>query len=85
MREVAEAGPRRLPRGDDVVVVVSAMSGETDRLLALGRRVLPEERAARSWTCSCRQESRVSCALVAMAIRPHGGQACSLLGLSSLS
>ena len=39
-------------RGDDVVVVVSAMSGETDRLLDLARGVQERPIPASSTSCS---------------------------------
>ncbi|MEZ4298099.1 MAG: aspartate kinase [Polyangiaceae bacterium] len=79
MREVARLALEGQKKGDDVVVVVSAMSGETDRLLALGQRVLPEA-APRELDVLVSTGEQVSCALVAMAIQAHGGQACSLLG-----
>lgn len=65
--------------GEDVVAVVSAMSGETDRLLALAREVLREP-DARELDVIAATGEQVSCALVAMAIQAAGGKACSVLG-----
>ncbi len=79
MREVARLSFESQRAGDDVVVVVSAMSGETDRLLSLARKAqpLPDLREVDVVAATGEQ---VSCALVAMCIQALGGQACSLLG-----
>ena len=42
--------------GDDVVVVVSAMSGETNRLTALAQEVMGQP--VRKWTCCFLRESK---------------------------
>ncbi|MFQ5850333.1 MAG: aspartate kinase [Candidatus Binatia bacterium] len=65
-------------RGDDVVVVVSAMSGETSRLLTLAQEVsqAPDERERDVLLASGEQ---VSAALLALAIRDLGQQARSFL------
>lgn len=65
--------------GNDVVVVVSAMSGETDRLLGLARQILPLP-DARELDVIVATGEQVSVALTAMAIQAQGGEACSLLG-----
>jgi aspartate kinase len=67
-------------KGDDVIVVVSAMSGETDRLLGLSREVcdLPDERETDVLISTGEQ---VSVALLAMALKSIGQQAQSFLGV----
>lgn len=65
--------------GNDVVVVVSAMSGETDRLLGLARQILPLPNV-RELDVIVATGEQVSVGLTAMAIQAQGGQACSLLG-----
>src|SRR5580658_2031702 len=65
--------------GDDVVVIVSAMSGETNRLLALAHQVAPVP-DAREMDAIAATGEQVSAALTAMAIQAEGGQARSLLG-----
>ncbi len=42
IQAVAQKVKQQRERGDDVVVVVSAMSGETDRLVALAKAIQPE-------------------------------------------
>jgi aspartate kinase len=66
-------------QGHDVVVIVSAMSGETNRLLALARQLaeLPDERELDVIVSTGEQ---VSVGLVALAIQAEGGRAVSLLG-----
>jgi aspartate kinase len=66
-------------QGHDVVVIVSAMSGETNRLLALAKQLsdLPSERELDVIVSTGEQ---VSVGLVALAIHAEGGQAVSLLG-----
>ena len=65
--------------GNDVVVIVSAMSGETNRLLALAHDVskLPE---AREMDAIAATGEQVTAALMALAIQSEGGKARSLLG-----
>jgi aspartate kinase len=66
-------------QGHDVVVIVSAMSGETNRLLALAKQLseLPSERELDVIVSTGEQ---VSVGLVALAIHAEGGEAVSLLG-----
>ena len=52
IREVADHVARTRRRGDEVVVVVSAMGKETDELLAPGRRGVAHAGPAARWTCS---------------------------------
>ncbi len=65
--------------GNDVVVIVSAMSGETNRLLALAHEVsdVPD---AREMDAIAATGEQVSAALMALAIQAEGGKARSLLG-----
>jgi len=65
--------------GNDVVVIVSAMSGETNRLLGLAHQVtkVPD---AREMDAIAATGEQVSAALTAMAIQAEGGRARSLLG-----
>jgi aspartate kinase len=65
--------------GNDVVVIVSAMSGETNRLLSLAHEVtrLPD---ARETDVIAATGEQISAALMALAIQAEGGQARSLLG-----
>jgi aspartate kinase len=65
--------------GDDVVVIVSAMSGETNRLLRLAREVAPLP-DARELDALAATGEQVSAALTALAIQAQGGKARSLLG-----
>ena len=69
--------------GDRVVVVVSAMSGETNRLEALGGEVLqgpPGETQAREMDVLLSAGEQASIALVAMALTQQGCPARSYLG-----
>jgi aspartate kinase len=65
--------------GNQVVLIVSAMSGETNRLLSLAHEVtrLPD---AREMDVIAATGEQVSAALMALAIQSEGGQARSLLG-----
>jgi aspartate kinase len=65
--------------GDDVVVIVSAMSGETNRLLGLAHQVsaVPD---AREMDAIAATGEQVAAALTAIAIQSEGGKARSLLG-----
>jgi aspartate kinase len=79
IKHVAEviAGARK--SGDEVVVVVSAMSGETDRLLKLAHEVapFPDEREMDMLLST---GERVTIALLAMALRAMGFDARSFTG-----
>ncbi len=65
--------------GHRVVVIVSAMSGETNRLLKLAHDVAPVP-DAREMDALAATGEQVSAALTAMAIQAAGGKARSLLG-----
>ncbi|MEO6418623.1 MAG: aspartate kinase [Polyangiaceae bacterium] len=65
--------------GNDVVVIVSAMSGETNRLLGLAHQVItvPD---AREMDAIAATGEQITAALTALAIQAEGGKARSLLG-----
>lgn len=65
--------------GHDVVVVASAMSGESNRLLALARQVSPKEHE-RELDALVATGEQQSTALLAMAIRDQGVAAASYSG-----
>ncbi len=79
MRNVARRAIATQKAGHRVVVIVSAMSGETNRLLALAHEVtkVPD---AREMDAIAATGEQVSAALTAMAIHAEGGKARSLLG-----
>jgi aspartate kinase len=65
--------------GNDVVVIVSAMAGETNRLLNLASDVAPVP-DVREVDALASTGEQVSAALMAIAIQAHGGKARSFLG-----
>ncbi len=65
--------------GEGVVVVVSAMSGETDRLVELSRKVSGAERNIREYNQLLASGEQVTAALTAMALEREGIPARSLL------
>ncbi len=79
IRSVADRVARARQAGHDVVVVVSAMSGETNRLLALGKELAarPDEREMDSLVATGEQ---VSAALLSIALMGKGIKARSLVG-----
>ena len=79
IKTVARKVLDRQKQGDDVVVVVSAMKGETDRLINLALEItdLPDLREYDSMVSTGEQ---VSTALLAIAIQSMGGKAISMLG-----
>ena len=79
MRSVAQRALRTQAQGHDVVVIVSAMSGETNRLLGLAHEMtkVPDARELDALAATGEQ---VSAALVALAIQNEGGKSRSLLG-----
>ncbi|MBN8471044.1 aspartate kinase [Corallococcus exiguus] len=79
MKNVARRCIAAQKAGHDVVVVVSAMSGETNRLLKLVAQITdrPDEREQDVVVATGEQ---VSIGLVAMAIHAQGGKAVSFLG-----
>jgi aspartate kinase len=79
MQNVAERALRVQREGNQVVMIVSAMAGETNRLLGLAHQIseVPDAREMDSLASTGEQ---VSAALVAMTIQKLGGRARSLLG-----
>lgn len=79
IRQVAEHIIRTKKKGDDVLVVSSAMAGETDRLIRLSRSIIdpPDERELDVVTSSGEQ---VSSGLLAMMIKSLGYDAVSFQG-----
>ena len=65
--------------GDSVVVVVSAMSGETDRLIELSRKVAGNGYPSREYHQLLASGEQASSALTAMAIEREGIKSCSLV------
>jgi len=79
IRNVAKRALAAQKEGNDVVVIVSAMSGETNRLLKLAHEVaqVPD---AREMDVIAATGEQVTSALLSLAIQAEGGQARSLLG-----
>jgi aspartate kinase len=79
IRNVAKRCLATQRQGHDVVVIVSAMSGETNRLLKLAKQLseLPDERELDVIASTGEQ---VTVGLLALAIQAEGGRAVSLLG-----
>ncbi len=79
IRNVARRAIATQKAGNDVVLIVSAMSGETNRLLGLAHEVtsLPD---AREMDVIAAVGEQVSAALTALAIQQEGAEARSLLG-----
>lgn len=79
IQHVAENVIKARQRGEDLVVVVSAMSGETNRLLALAREAqsVPDPREMDVLLSTGEQ---VTIALLAMALQERGCPACSYTG-----
>jgi aspartate kinase len=66
-------------RGNQVVVVLSAMSGETDRLIGLANEINPEH-SRREHDVLVASGEQVSISLLAMAVENLGEKAISFLG-----
>jgi aspartate kinase len=79
IRNVARRVEAGRQRGDDLVIVVSAMAGETNRLLALAKDVCPEPDRRESDVLVSTGE-QVTTALLAMALTHMGCPAVSLQG-----
>jgi aspartate kinase len=79
IRNVARRAIATQKQGNDVVVIVSAMSGETNRLLKLAHEVsdVPE---AREMDVIAATGEQVTSALLSLAIQSEGSRARSLLG-----
>jgi aspartate kinase len=79
IRNVARRALEAQKAGNDVVLIVSAMSGETNRLLSLANQVTPVP-GAREMDVIAATGEQVSAALTALAVHHEGGKARSLLG-----
>ncbi len=79
IRNVAAKVGRARERGDDIIVVVSAMSGETNRLVALAREI-QEQPNAREMDVLLSTGEQVTIALLCMALEQYGYPACSYTG-----
>ena len=79
IRGVAERIARYVRQGDQVAVVVSAMSGETNRLVALGEDIADGAPSRREMDVLTSSGEQVSIALLALALHNLGIQAQSLL------
>jgi len=79
IKAVAERAVRTQKQGNQVVVVVSAMSGETDKLIGLANQISlnPDEREMDLLLSS---GERISAALTAIAIRELGYKSMSFTG-----
>lgn len=79
IQHVAENVAAARARGDDVVVVVSAMSGETNRLIALAKQI-QESPYPRELDVLVSTGEQVTIALLSMALQARGCAACSYTG-----
>jgi len=79
IKNVAQRLIETQKKGDEVVVVVSAMAGETDRLIKLAHEVadFPD---SREYDVLVSTGEQVSVALLSMAIKSLGGKARSFMG-----
>ncbi len=79
IQHVADNVIRARQRGEDIVVVVSAMSGETNRLVTLAREIQPAP-DPREMDVLLATGEQVTIALLAMALQQRGCQATSYTG-----
>ena len=79
IKHVAESIIKARQRGEDLVVVVSAMSGETNRLVALAHEA-QESPDPREMDVLLSTGEQVTIALLCMALRQKGCPACSYTG-----
>ena len=77
---VARRVARYKEAGQDVVVVVSAMSGETNRLMAMGQQIGGDKPLPRELDVLLSSGEQVTIALLSMALMQLGVSAKSLLG-----
>jgi len=79
IKAVAERVVSALKQGNQVVVVVSAMSGETDKLIGFAKQISPNP-SERDMDVLLSSGERVTTALTAMAISALGHKAIALTG-----
>jgi len=80
IKHVAKLLQKAKASGDDLVVVVSAMSGETNRLVALAREMMPAVVDVRELDVLLSSGEQVTIALLAMALKELGVDARSYTG-----
>jgi aspartate kinase len=80
IRNVAKRCAKVRDQGHEVVVIVSAMSGETNKLLALAHEAGGEIPDPREMDALAATGEQVTAALMAMAVQQEGKPARSLLG-----
>lgn len=80
IRNVAKRCIATQKKGHDVVVIVSAMAGETNRLIGLAHELGGEIPDAREMDALAATGEQVTAALTALTIQHEGGHARSLLG-----
>lgn len=80
IQHVAQSLKQAREAGDDVVVVVSAMSGETNRLVAMAREVMPAVVDVRELDVLLATGEQVTIALLCMALKEIGVDARSYTG-----
>lgn len=80
IQQVAEKVKKFRENGDDIVVVVSAMSGETNRLIDLAKQITNGEPVARELDVMVSTGEQVTIALLAMALIKRGVPAVSYTG-----
>ena len=79
IKAVAEKVKKAHDRGDQIVVVVSAMSGETNRLLDLAKQI-QQQPTSREMDVLLATGEQVTIALLCMALHELGCPACSYTG-----
>src|ERR671916_1152823 len=79
IRHVAERVRREAADGDEVLVVVSAMAGETDRLVQLGRGAAPLNDPT-EYDVVVASGEQVTAGLLAMTLQAMGSNARSFMG-----
>ncbi|PTU73236.1 aspartate kinase [Pseudomonas mangrovi] len=80
IQQVAEKVKKFRENGDDIVVVVSAMSGETNRLIDLAKQVSDGQPVPRELDVMVSTGEQVTIALLAMALIQRGVPAISYTG-----
>ena len=80
IQHVAQSLKQARDAGDDIVVVVSAMSGETNKLVAMAKEVQPAVVDVRELDVLLSTGEQVTIALLSMALKELGVDACSYTG-----
>lgn len=80
IQQVAEKVKKFRENGDDIVVVVSAMSGETNRLIDLAKQITDGDPVLRELDVMVSTGEQVTIAMLAMALIKHGVPAVSYTG-----